>query len=159
MMTEEQYQLRGHRVHPFHREDIQEIAGRVCSIVKFRRSSFRSGRAEKLIGRLEECGINVDVVQDEQWLGFTRATVDPQKGMVYMPAKLYNEFCRGKAEAVRIFLHELGHIFLCHKPLLHFSEAKPAQECDSEWQADLFADSVIEQLGLPKVDRQLELQI
>jgi len=159
MTSDADYQMRGHRVHPFKQDEIEQIAESACRVVKLRRSSFRAGRAEKLVSRLEDCGIYVDVVQDEQWLGFTRATVDPQKGMIYMPAKLYSQLCRGQAEAIRIFLHELGHIFLCHKPLLHFTEVKPTKECDSEWQADLFADSVIAQLGLQKVDRQLELQI
>jgi hypothetical protein len=66
---------------------------------------------------------------------------------------------RGRPEAIRIFLHELGHIFLCHKPMLHFSESPPNEIEDSEWQADFFADSVMRNLRIPvKEDAQLELK-
>lgn len=152
------YRMRGHRVHEFSRSEITDIASRVCEVVKILKRSFSPGRVEKLINKLETYGIHVDVIDDEEWLDATRATVDPQAGMIYMPEKLHSDLRRGKAEAIRIFLHELGHIFLCHKPLLHFSETQPRKEHDSEWQADFFADSVIELLGLKKIDMQLELK-
>ncbi|MCY1382912.1 hypothetical protein D9M69_709840 [compost metagenome] len=78
--------------------------------------------------------------------------------MIYLPEKLYSELCRGKAEAVRTFLHELGHIVLGHKPLLHFAEGSPTEIEDSEWQADFFADSILDLLGLPKHEVQMELK-
>lgn len=153
------YQLRGHRVPPFSPNQIKFITDRVCKIFKLNKQRFRPGRVEQLISSLEEVGINVDPVADDEWIEFTRATMDPQTLMIYMPEKLYHQLCRGKAEAIRIFLHELGHIFLCHRPSLHFSDEKPTIECDSEWQADLFADLIINRLQLPKEDYQLELMV
>lgn len=151
--------MRGHRVHPFDGSDIADIAARVCKAVGMRKRSFNPKHIELFIGSLELYGINIDPVEDDEWIDVTRATVDPQKGMIYMPGRLYSDLCRGKAEAIRIFLHELGHIFLCHKPLLHYSDAAAKMEQDSEWQADYFADAIIAALGLPKKDHQLELQI
>ncbi|OWP49195.1 ImmA/IrrE family metallo-endopeptidase [Pseudomonas nitroreducens] len=159
-MTSEElpYRMRGHRVPEFSSAQIGAVAQRVCGALRLRRRSFRPGTVEKLVAQLEHYRIYVDPIEDEEWLDATRATVNPQTGMIYMPLKLYNELCRGKPEAIRIFLHELGHIFLCHKPMLHFSDGPGKQEYDSEWQADFFADSVIEYLNLPRFDGQLELK-
>lgn len=152
------YRMRGHYVPEFSADQIKAIAAKVCKVVMISRSSFLAGRVERLIAQLEEYGINVDPINDDAWIDATRANVDPQTGMIYMPERLYRELCKGKPEAVRIFLHELGHIFLCHKPMLHYSEAAPKEANDSEWQADYFADSLIDLLGLKKVSPQMELQ-
>lgn len=155
----ESYCMRGHRVPALRPELIKSVAHRVCQIIGIKKRSFHSTQAEKVVSRLEGHGINIDVIEDENWIDATRATVDPQNAMIYMPHKLYSDLCRGNAEAVRIFLHELGHIVLGHKPLLHFSDKKPTEHEDSEWQADYFADAVLELLGLPKTEIQLELKL
>lgn len=152
------YVMRGHHVPAFTGDQIADICSKVCDIVGIGRRTFAPGQAEKLVSKLEGYGINVDPIADDEWLDATRATVDPQTLMIYMPERLYIGLCKGNAEAVRIFLHELGHIFLCHKPKLHFNESNPIKENDSEWQADFFADSIVELLGLKKYDQQLELK-
>lgn len=161
MMTDEnqtEFRLRGHRVPAIEKMDIDYIAGRICKILKATKSSFSPSKIGMFINSLEENGIHIDPVDDEEWIDAARATVDPSTGFIYMPNWLYNNLNRSEPEALRIFLHELGHIFLCHRPLLHFSD-KNAVECeDSEWQADTFADSIINQLGLPKQGRQLEFK-
>lgn len=46
-----------------------------------------------------------------------------------------------------MLFHELGHLVLGHRPLLHKGN-KPALEIeDAEWQADLFAEVVLKELG------------
>lgn len=152
------YCMRGHRVPALSPDLISDVAQRVCQILKFKRSSFRSERVEQSVARLEEYGIHVDVVEDRDWIDATRATVDPQKAMIYVPDRLYADLCKGRVESVRIFLHELGHIVLAHKPLLHFSERAPTQIEDSEWQADHFADAIISYLGLTHEYAQLEFR-
>jgi hypothetical protein len=138
--------------------EIRGLAESACSVLKMRRTSFRPGAAESLLASLEDRGIHVDVVDDSEWLNATRATVDPQRGMIYMPSRLHDSFCRGRADAVRIVLHEIGHIVLGHRPLMHFAETRPARQEDSEWQADYFADSIIELLGLEREELQMELE-
>lgn len=157
---EAQYCMRGHRVPALSSEFITDVAYRVCEIFNIRKRSFKPGQAEKLILRCEHYGIHVDPVLDADWIDATRAMADPQKGMIYMPESLYDALCRGKGEAVRIFLHEIGHIVLGHRPLLHFSDAagKPKEAEDSEWQADYFADAVISILGINTFDMQLEFK-
>lgn len=152
------YCMRGHRVPPLAPSIIKDVALRICEIIRIHKKSFRPKTAEKIVARFEEYGIHVDVVEDEDWIDATRATVDPQKAMIYVPHKLYGELCRGRAEAVRIFLHELGHIVLGHRPMLHFSEGTPSEHEDSEWQADYFADAVLEIIGMSKADTQLEFK-
>ncbi|MBJ2254593.1 ImmA/IrrE family metallo-endopeptidase [Pseudomonas sp. MF6784] len=152
------YGMRGHRVPALEAEYIQQVAFRVRDVLGLKKRSFQAKNPEKLISTLEHFGINIDVIDDAEWIDATKATVDPQKGMIYVPERLYGEICRGQPEAVRIFLHEIGHIVLGHKPMLHFSTSKPVEIEDSEWQADYFADSMIALLKLPKVEAQLELR-
>lgn len=152
------YCMRGHRVPALSEDLIAELAQKVCRITGMKRSSFTGKRTEEFIMQLEDYGIHVDIVDNEEWIDATRATVDPQTAMVYLPEKLYIDLCRGKAEAIRIFLHELGHIVLGHRPLLHFSDTPATQDMDSEWQADHFADSIIAFLKLKKEEMQLELK-
>lgn len=158
--SDSQYYMRGHRVPALSGNAIQAVALRVCEIMKIRRYSFKDGRAEKVIAKFEQHGIHIDPVFDSEWLNATRAIVDPQKGMIYMPEALYSALCRGKGEAVRIFMHEIGHIVLGHRPLLHFSdlEGAPTQAEDSEWQADYFADAVLNKLGIDGYEPQLEFK-
>lgn len=154
------YRMRGQRVHPLEVEDINFVSERVKKILQLTKRGFSVKNAEQTVMSFELYGIYVDVVDDRQWLDATRATVDPASGMIYMPQKLYDQLCRGKAEAIRIFLHEVGHIVLGHRPLLHFADAdkKPTYLEDSEWQADAFADALLALLKLPKEDAQLELK-
>lgn len=154
----QKYCMRGHRVPALAPDDIKEVAQRVCDIIKIKKSSFRGKRSEQLISRFEQYGIHVDVIADEEWIDATRATVDPQKGMIYVPQKFYIDLCRGRTEAIRIFLHEIGHIVLGHRPLLHFATENAREVEDSEWQADYLADSILDLLGLPKFDKQMELK-
>jgi len=154
------YRMRGQRVHPLAAEDINFVSQRVKKILQLTKRGFSVKNAERTVASFELYGIYIDVVDDRQWFDATRATVDPASGMIYMPQKLYDQLCRGKAEAIRIFLHEVGHIVLGHRPLLHFANAEknPTHIEDSEWQADTFADALLDLLKLPKEDAQLELR-
>lgn len=152
------YCMRGHRVPALSPDTIKTVAKRMCDILHIRKSSFRRKNTESLISRFENYGINVDVIDDLDWIDATRATVDPQQGMIYVPQKLYSDLCRGRADAIRIFLHEIGHIVLGHRPLLHFAETTPTKVEDSEWQADHFADSILDLLRMPKVEIQMEFK-
>lgn len=153
-----EFALRGHRVPALDNSEIDYISGRICKILGATKHSLSPSKIGIFLLRLEENGINIDVVEDQDWLDAARATVDPSSGFIYMPESLYKNLNRSEPEALRIFLHELGHIFLCHKPLLHFSDKNALQIEDSEWQADTFADSVIDRLKLPRQGRQLEFR-
>jgi len=160
MMTNEEpskYAMRGHRVPPMNSSDISYIAERVAKIFKVNRYPLTSARIEKFIVDLEENGIYIDPIFDDEWINIARAMVDPQTGTICMPNSLYDQLIRGEPSAIRIFLHELGHIFLCHKPLLHFSDSEGNKLEDAEWQADEFADVLMAMLRIKEVSMQLEL--
>lgn len=161
MISEEpdSYEMRGHRVPPLPAKMIQHVAQRTCEIIGIKKSTLKGKNTEHLVMKIERYGINVDVVDDDEWIPATRAMVDPTTGMICMPERLYDELSRGKIEAIRIYLHELGHVVLGHRAMLHFSDARPTEQEDSEWQADYFADAILDLLGLPKEDRQLELRL
>ncbi|MCD5996518.1 hypothetical protein KDX38_23290 [Pseudomonas sp. CDFA 602] len=151
------YVMRGHRVPPMSSADISYIAERVAKIFKVNRYQLTSARIEKFIVDLEENGIYIDPIFDHEWIDIARAMVDPQSGTICMPNALYEQLIRGESAAVKIFLHELGHIFLCHKALLHFSDTNGNQLEDAEWQADEFADALMGMLRIKEVSKQLEI--
>lgn len=154
------YDMRGHRVPALNPTDIDFIAGRICKIFKLSRQTFSASNIGLFINDLEENGVFIDSIADEEWMmeNIARAMVDPQKGFIYMPEWTYEKLNRGDPEAIRIFLHELGHIFLCHRAMLHFSDTKGILEEDSEWQADEFADCIIRKLKLKPLNPQLEFK-
>lgn len=153
------YTLRGHRVPSKTPEQIGQVAASVCRALELSGNNFKKGKIGLLFNTLEEYGINLDPINDEQWIDIASAMVDPATGIIHMPNSLYVELNEAKPRAVRIFLHELGHLFLAHKPNLHFASNDSVQLYeDSEWQADCFADSVISRLRLPLGGKQLEFR-
>lgn len=153
------YQLRGHRVPSVAKEDLFLRARHLCAALDIKRSSFTKKKIGFLIQQLESYGINIDPVEDHEWIDIAKAMINPSTMMICMPNSLYSDLHNAKPEAIRIYLHELGHIFLAHKPHLHFSNSDTKEIEDSEWQADAFADAIIDVLGLPMESSQLELDL
>lgn len=152
--------LRGHRVKALEPSQIQNAASQLCRILNLKGNTFSKKNIGKLVATLEEHGINIDPIDEDEWHDLASAMADPQDGTIYMPEALFQDLFKVKSEAVRIFLHELGHILLMHRPLMRFSDTPVTQQEDSEWQADYFADWIIDNLGLRKhTDSQLELKI
>lgn len=152
------YKMRGPWVKEQSEKAIAETAHRLVDVLSLKRRDFNKKNIGKLINELESYGINIDVVDDDEWPEWARATVDPEHRTIYMPNSLFVDLNEADPAAVRIYLHELGHIFLLHRPVLHFTELAPKRTQDAEWQADEFADSVIERLKLPGGGRQLEFK-
>ena len=71
--------------------------------------------------------------------GFTALFFNRQRNM-----RIINKDTR----ALHIFFHELGHFMLAHQAALHHNDSQPCQYEDSEWQADYFADCMMEFLGV-----------
>lgn len=153
------YQLRGHRVPSVAQQELFLTARHLCSALGIKRSSFTKKKIGFFIQELESYGINIDPVEDHEWIDIAKAMIDPSTMMIRMPNSLYSDLHNAKPEAIRIYLHELGHIFLAHKPHLHFSNTNIKESEDSEWQADTFADAIIDFLGLPMEGSQLELDL
>ncbi|QHP82637.1 toxin [Pectobacterium odoriferum] len=106
---------------------------------------------DKAFEGLSEYGITLNVVEDHIW---SRATYDLTSGhydpvtlTISVPNQTFELACRGDREALFVLFHELGHLVLGHRPLLHKANKPPVQIEDAEWQADLFADVVLQELG------------
>ncbi|WP_218938209.1 ImmA/IrrE family metallo-endopeptidase [Parashewanella tropica] len=139
------YQLRGNRVSPMHIEDIRARALKVAKAFKINKRNKRN--LEDSFEALSMYGITLSVLPDDEWLGFTRGHYDPASLTITVPSKIYEGACDGEQDALFVMLHELGHLFLLHKAVLHCADTIPTQSEDAEWQADSFADVILEHLG------------
>ncbi len=147
MIKEEKHHLRGHRVDVLKPEKIKDIAESVISILRIKRSTLKNMDAfiDKLV---DEYSIGLDILDDREWLGIADALCDPARFTIAMPERLYLKITEDKdLPSIHILFHELGHLLLGHKPVLHHSDIEPIKHEDSEWQADVFADTILELLG------------
>lgn len=150
------YQLRGQRVAGLSPYKIKSAAA--LSVSRLGIAHDTANRMDDFIEMLgKRFGIEIDVIDDEGWIHVTNAICDPSILAIAMPNKLYVDIVKGKPEALFIFFHELGHLLLGHKPVLHFSELPATQSEDSEWQADLFAEQFLRIMGVKRKPRQLAL--
>ncbi|HAF1587918.1 TPA: ImmA/IrrE family metallo-endopeptidase, partial [Salmonella enterica] len=72
---------------------------------------------------------------------------EPENLTIRVPNHIYEMACAGEQSALFVIFHELGHLLLQHKPVLHFANKQPEINEDSEWQADLFAETMLDKLG------------
>lgn len=141
------YVLRGQRVEKLDPGIIKCIALNTMTALKINRSTLRN--MDIFCDNLwHKHSINIEVHSNEDWINIADAWCEPEKFTISIPHKLYERILYGKdIQALHIIFHELGHLLLGHKPVLHYSDKPPTQEEDSEWQADLFADTILEKLG------------
>lgn len=156
------YQMRGTRVSPMSLEEIAAKAIIFCNIFKlydYAKVGDNYKRYDILIDSFFSYGIEINVMDDGQWHQETRDLTighcDPSQLMISVPERIYYQACSGDRVALEVIFHELGHLLLGHQPLLHFSNAKPSMIEDAEWQADSFAEIVLETIGLIKIEHVL----
>jgi hypothetical protein len=103
------------------------------------------------IESFSEYGITLNVVSDKEWLkathNLTSGHYDPDTLTISLPQTTYVNACNGCREALSVLFHELGHMALAHKPVLHSAPKQMCVEEDSEWQADWFADGALDYFG------------
>ena len=80
----------------------------------------------------------------------------PSTASISLPNSVYESACNGNVKDVHVVLHEIGHAILGHEALLHYSETPATQLEDACWQADSFADVILNRLGIAK-EGQFEL--
>ncbi|MDK9605397.1 ImmA/IrrE family metallo-endopeptidase [Lelliottia sp. V104_15] len=144
------YALRGNRVAPMSMFDITSRAVNYSAIFNLKKLK-RKKCLDKAFEQLSEYGITLNVIEDHIW---TRATFDLTSGhydpvtlTISVPNRIFELACRGDREALFVLFHEMGHLVLGHRPLLHKANKPPSQIEDAEWQADLFAEVVLKELG------------
>lgn len=146
------YVIRGARVMRMEKRDIMRQAIRLCEILDLKNCA---AKGQPIIQALE-CSLptnhgfplNIDPIEDEEWiLDTVEAMCDPESLTICMPNRLYVSAAQNEPAALQILFHELGHVFLVHKAMLHYSSSeKKVKEEDSEWQADVFAEAMMNQI-------------
>lgn len=154
------YQMRGIRVSPMPEEEIAVRAINFCNALGISGLKSEHRRYDQVFELLFRYGIIINVMDDDEWQretgGLTIGHCDPNRLTISIPNKIYNRACYGERFALEVMFHELGHLLLAHQPLLHFSNSVPTMIEDAEWQADSFAEIVLETMGLIKHEHVLE---
>ncbi|WP_087688925.1 ImmA/IrrE family metallo-endopeptidase [Pandoraea sp. PE-S2R-1] len=149
------YVMRGNRVVHRSAVEIADSAKTFCRL-------FHVGGKTRLhfaefIESLALRSICVDPIADSEWLLFTDAICEPGTFTILLPESTYIKACHGDEAAISTICHEIGHLMLGHKAVLHNEKsAVPSQGEDAEWQADAFADYLLSRMGFPSI-RQLTL--
>ncbi|CQH11658.1 TPA: ImmA/IrrE family metallo-endopeptidase [Yersinia enterocolitica] len=145
------YQMRGNRVSPMKVDEITNKAINFCNEFGLTPRRKKKKRYDDVFEMLAYYGITLDVMEDRAWekitLDLTIGHCDPSTLTITVPKRIYEMASMGERSALSIMMHELGHLLLGHKPVLHFSNTHPLQIEDAEWQADTFAEVVLERMG------------
>lgn len=149
-MESSAYVLRGNRVAPMSMNDVTSRAVNYCTFFNLKQLKKKK-RLDQAFELLSDYGITLNIIDDHVW---TKATYDLTSGhydpvtlTISIPNRTFELACRGDREALFVLFHELGHLMLGHRPLLHKANKPALMIEDAEWQADLFADVVLQELG------------
>lgn len=149
-MESSAYVLRGNRVAPMSTNDIAIRAVNYCALFKLKNLKKKK-RLDKAFELLSDYGITLNVIEDRAWsratFDLTAGHYDPVTLTISIPNRTFELACKGEREALFVLLHEIGHLILGHRPVLHKSTKPPLEAEDAEWQADFFADIVLQELG------------
>lgn len=154
MMQPINYSMRGVRVEILSEDTIDFFANEAAKFLGVDKRTRK--KMDTFMEMLEEYGIVIDIVADDEWLDITNAMCN--NGTILLPNSLYSRICLGEGEAIFIFFHELGHLLLGHKAMLHHSDTLPTKQEDSEWQADEFAKCILRKMGINYIPEQLSLK-
>ncbi|WP_394125880.1 ImmA/IrrE family metallo-endopeptidase [Vibrio hepatarius] len=141
----EAYRLRGNRVQPVSHSHICTVANNVGKAFRFNKRN--KNKLDQVFESLFELGVILNVIDDSEWLFITKGHCDPSKATICVPQSIYDNACIGERDALAVMLHEMGHLFLGHRPVLHFSNEPAIKEEDAEWQADTFAEVILKNMG------------
>lgn len=149
-METSSYMLRGNRVAPMSMSDITTQAINYSAFFNLK-ALKKSKKLDQAFEFLSRYNITVSVIEDHVWSEYTydltSGHFDPANFTISVPNSTYELACRGDREALFVLFHEIGHLILGHKAVLHSSK-KPALEIeDAEWQADMFAEVIMRDLG------------
>ncbi|ENQ8613746.1 M48 family metalloprotease [Vibrio fluvialis] len=139
------YRLRGNRVQPLPFSHIHNVATNVGKAFRFTKRNKHN--LDYVFESLFDLGVILNVIADEDWLFVTKGHCDPSKATICVPQSIYDNACVGERDALAVMLHEMGHLFLGHRPVLHFSNEPAIKEEDAEWQADSFAEVILKSMG------------
>lgn len=149
------YAMRGNRVVHRSAAEIVQSAETFCRMFRVNRKT-RLNLAQ-FFESLSTRSICIDPIEDSEWLLFTDAICSPETFTILVPESTYIRACNGDDAAISTICHEIGHLVLAHKAVLHNEKsAKPSQGEDAEWQADEFAEYLLSRMGIA-LSKQLTL--
>ncbi|WP_052461937.1 hypothetical protein [Necropsobacter massiliensis] len=144
------YEMHGYRVKPMTREEIVQVALPIAKYLKFTEWHKQRSKFEWILETLNEI-VNIEIFSEQEWneltKGLTQAHYSPNELTIRTTEKTYQLACQGDRDALGIILHELGHMFLMHQTYLHKSNEPPTINENPEWQADTFAEVILESMG------------
>lgn len=144
------YEMNGYRVKPMTREEIAPRALHTAKYLKFTKWHKQHSKLEWVLEMLSEI-VNIEIFSEQEWKeltgGLTKAHYSPTELTIRTTEQTYQLACQGDRDALGIILHELGHMFLMHQKYLHKSNEPPTIHEDPEWQADTFAEIILEAMG------------
>ncbi|MBW4018022.1 hypothetical protein HG533_04240 [Moraxella osloensis] len=153
------YRLRGQRVEAMTPDEVKFSAREAIDVLNIKRSTLKNMDVfiENLPNLLPK--FNVDIIYNDEWLGFANALFDPKTFTIAIPNSLYVKMVKqNDSQAIFIFFHELGHALLGHVPVLHHIGSEVTEYEDAEWQADCFAEEILNILGDYRY-KQLQLDL
>lgn len=144
------YALRGNRVAPMILNDVRNHA--INFSLFFNLSKMKKKKKlDMVFESLSEFGIVLSVIDDRAWAkmtyGLTTGHYDPNSLTISVPNRIYELACDGDREALFVLFHELGHLVLGHRAVLHNAKKPPQEIEDAEWQADTFAEVILSDIG------------
>lgn len=150
-MENNNYSLRGNRVYPMSKEEIARRAISFCRVFDIKQTRRKNKKFDRVMEKMVEYGITIDPIDDKEWFSatgdYTIGHYDPSTLTISIPNRVYTNASKGERDALFIVLHEIGHLMLAHKAVLHHSNIPAQQNEDAEWQADLFAEMILNQMG------------
>lgn len=144
------YEMKGLRVKPMTRDEIEKVALPLAKHLKFTKWYKQRSRFDDVIENITGI-VNLEVMSEDEWkeltLNLTKGHFSPSEFTIRIPENTYLSACQGDKDALEILLHELGHVFLMHSTYLHKADSPPTLFENPEWQADTFAEIILELMG------------
>lgn len=146
------HEIHGYRVKPMTESEIKNIALPIAEHLKFTEWHRKYSKLEFSLECLNNI-VNIEIFSEDEWKeltgGFTKAHYSPSELTIRTTETIYTLACQGDRESLGIILHELGHMFLLHQRHLHKASEPPMSNENAEWQADMFAEIILEAMGYP----------
>ncbi|MDR3323571.1 MAG: ImmA/IrrE family metallo-endopeptidase [Zoogloeaceae bacterium] len=142
------YMLRGKRVPFLSDQDIYMVAQGVAKFFGCKAKTLQA-MGFFIEDIQHKMPIVIDVRNDNDPIFLVaRALCDPREAKITLPETLYLRITDGDTEAAFVLCHELGHFFLGHDPVLHMEpDVPPCKNENSEYQADLFAEWMMQRIA------------
>lgn len=156
------HEMHGYRVKPMTKAEIENIALPIAKYLKFTAWYKQRSKLDFVLENLNEI-VNFEIFSEKEWQeltgNLTKAHYSPNELTIRTTETTYELSCQGDRESLGIILHELGHMFLAHQQNLHKADKPPTINENAEWQADMFAEIILESMGYQTIQREFDFNL